>query len=77
MIGEACTVESHLLDASSLRLLGDTLANQRGGGDVAEIVESALYLRYVIGRLDPDTHQFFRRVVEAALGDEDELLESA
>mgnify|MGYP001225461454 CR=1 FL=1 len=25
----------------------------------------------IIGRLDPDTHQFFRRVVEAALGDED------
>lgn len=24
------------------------------GGDVAEIVESALYLRYVIGRLDPE-----------------------
>jgi predicted unusual protein kinase regulating ubiquinone biosynthesis (AarF/ABC1/UbiB family) len=24
----------------------------------------------IIGRLDPDTHQFFRRVVEAALGDE-------
>ena len=25
----------------------------------------------IIGRLDPETHQFFRRVVEAALGDDD------
>jgi aarF domain-containing kinase len=25
----------------------------------------------IIGRLDPDTHQFFRRIVEAALGDDD------
>jgi hypothetical protein len=50
VVGEARTVEGHLLDAGGLGLLGDALADQRGGGGVAALAVAAqLLANFLLG----------------------------